>query len=324
MPNATVMIPVASASSTRWTDYQSAPRFRERVNIQAGGLVSFGWGRHIKKGFLKRVVPSIAGLNINSTVANVTIPYFSVSSLEWISDPMQSLTPFQRDVNKLYLKMGTRQGAGALVVPGTLGIIPDIEWTSRSFPSPTAVSAAGILVLYTSKQSKDLACGPNNSSISSALPATIGFVQQDVWCYAFARVAYKAGVGLCTDCRLSSYATLQNDIALTVQEDLMTSEALWLMPDVTSSLVLLNNSIPSSWGNIDEYVIEVLARSYSGAWTALTEYLGKDLVPLTSRFSATAPALQARVNLTRVYIWLGIHIVEISTGGRNVHGGILS
>ncbi|KAB5588240.1 hypothetical protein CTheo_8317 [Ceratobasidium theobromae] len=309
----TVNISVAS-NSQNWVYYQEASRFRERVAIQAGGLLSYAWGRDVELGVMKRVIPSISGLNINSTIGNVTIPYFAVTSLEWISDPMTELTPLQRDVNKMYLTMGTRQGAGALVVPGTLGIIPNSEWTNTSsFPPPSVVSETGTLVLYTSKQSSEIPCLANNSIISTHLPPSIGFVKQDLWCYAFARLAYQAGVGQCTNCRLSSYGTVRNDTPLTLQADPMVSEALALAPDVTSNLVLMNISIPSSWGNIDDYVIELLARSYSGAWIALAEYLGKDSPQLTSPFAATTPALRAQVDLTRVYIWLGIHLLVTAT-----------
>lgn len=72
----------------------------------------------------------------------------------------------------------------------------------------------------------------------------MGFEQVDEGCFAFAQVTYEAGVAVCRDCRISSAWTVQNDTALELEADALTTEALWLMPEIISFLVLTNSSIP--------------------------------------------------------------------------------
>lgn len=144
----------------------------------------------------------------------------------------------------------------------------------------------------------------------------MGLLQDGAICLAFARVTYSAGVAECVNCQISSPLTVQNDTNLDLKVDAMTTEALWLMPEIIGALVLMNSSIPSSWGNIDDYVIDLLSRSYSGAWTALTNYLGQPTTStsLTPRFVPSVPSLQARVNMPRVLIWLGIQLLATLCG----------
>ncbi|KAG8681903.1 hypothetical protein FRC08_015335 [Ceratobasidium sp. 394] len=93
----------------------------------------------------------------------------------------------------------------------------------------------------------------------------------------------------------------------------MVTEALRLMPDVISLLSVMNTSVPPTWGNIDDYVIAVLGRSYSGAWSALTEFVGSTSPPLASK-CASVVSMQAHITLWRVYLWLGIQLLATVAG----------
>lgn len=57
------------------------------------------WGRKAKRGILKRVLTSAGSLNINSTIANVTLQHFSVTLLEWITNPREVLMEEQWNVS---------------------------------------------------------------------------------------------------------------------------------------------------------------------------------------------------------------------------------
>lgn len=306
---ATVGVSVVS-NSDLWRRYSGfAPR-RKWTAQQAAGLASLAWGRKIEKDALKRVLPSISGLNTNSTITNVTVPYFSVAALEWISDPEATFSPDQLNISSIVANLSTFEGIESIQWGAGI-LIPDSPWNT-TFPSPSTVSETRTLILATHQLEEGSACEKNNSGIFQFSPS-IGFIQRGQTCYAFARVTYRAGAGLCVNCRASSYITVQNDTEVVLQEDRMTIEALRLMPDVISLLVLMNSSIPCTWEHLDDYVIGVLGRSYSGAWTALTNYVGGTSEPLSSGFTASLPSLQARVDLKRVYAWLAIqHLVTLS------------
>lgn len=86
------------------------------------------------------------------------------------------------------------------------------------------------------------------------------------------------------------------------------------MADVSVFLVMMNSSIPNTRDNIDDYVIGLLSRSYSEAWSGLTYNLGNSLTPLASSYSPSLPSLQAQVDLKRMYIWLSIQLLVTLSG----------
>ncbi|KDN40502.1 hypothetical protein RSAG8_08122, partial [Rhizoctonia solani AG-8 WAC10335] len=311
LTNITIKVPVAFHSN-EWDQYQGRVEWRNRVTVQAAGLVTSAWQPGDGKGALKRALRNATGLNVNSTIANVTLPYFAVLSLEWISDPTRELSSYQRDVDGFWSHVGVGDGT-ALTVPGTVAMIPDRNstWQAGPFPSPGIRSETRILVIYTSRMvgTLDPTCRLDNSNISSSLPPSLGLINQRSFCYGFARVTYEAGASVCTECRVSSALTIQNDTEMVLTEDTMTNEALWMLPDVANILVLSNTSILSSWGNLDDYVSELLARSYCGAWNGLHQWSGGRGEPLISEFSLTLPAIKAQVNLQRVYAWFVTQIL---------------
>lgn len=306
----------ASVTTDRfsWSDYATHTGRLEFTARQAAGLTSFAWGRGTEKGVLKRVLPSTALLNINSTITNVTLPYFSITAFEWILDP-KSLPSEQQNIRSIIANLST-VGDQSVMGLGSCSIIADEPWNSPPFPSPLAVSSRTATVIVTTHwlEPNTEPCRPDNSPLFSRLPPTIGYIQDGWECYMFARVTYSAGVGICNNCRVSSHSTVQNDTALALREDPMTNAALRLMPDTTNLYVRINTSVPSTMSNVDDYVIEVLGRSYSGAWTAITNFLGGSETPLTSSFSPSLPFLQAQVDLKRVYAWLAIQLLLTFSG----------
>jgi hypothetical protein len=57
-------------------------------NTLTSGFASTAWLNSLEdERTMKRVIDSIAHLPINSTLNNVTLPYFAISKLEWIRDP---------------------------------------------------------------------------------------------------------------------------------------------------------------------------------------------------------------------------------------------
>lgn len=215
--DSTVSIHTLGTDSDRqWSQWNTYPPRREWTAIQAGGLASLAWGRDPQNDALKRVLPSSFLLAVNSTISNVTVPYFSVTKIEWIEDPGRKLTSEQLAVtqsgcSKTILYQGTECPLYRL--PGTLALIPDTPsaWTNRSYTSPSIVSETRLMVFYAYwRGQNDSPCLPYLDD----LHPNIGLHLDANECWAFAWVTYTAGVSGCSSCRLSSYGTVQNDTEL--------------------------------------------------------------------------------------------------------------
>lgn len=297
-----------------WDLYIARPETREWSVRRAVGDISLAWGRSTEKGVMKRAITSIAGLDVNSTITNVTLPYFSVTAFEWVSNPSDSLPPEQLNTTNIGTKLGAYKSTIGPLQQGVGVLIPDTPWTATPFPSPSIVSETRTLAMLTHIPPWREGCTLNNTRRFGRLPSTMGFLLVDEFCFVFARVTYSAGAGLCKDCRVSSYSTVQNDTPLLLQDSLVTAEALRLMPDISVVLVQMNPSFSTDMGNIDDYVTEVLRRSYAGAWSALTYTIDGLSPPLTSSYSPSIPSLQAQLDLKRVYAWLTIQLLVSLSG----------
>lgn len=311
------VIAVTAMGEGQWSDWNRYLSRRERTCVTAAGLANVAWGRDSQNSpeILKRVLPSAAQLEMNSTITNVTLPYFSVSKIEWIKDPGSTLTSDQLTLDQACSKVTLYPGGECPLVKewNTVALVPDEPaiWTNRSFPSPSYVSETRLMRHYTHwKQSGD--CPPPIDPSLSDINT-----HRDTWdiCYAYAWVTYTAGVSVCNRCRISSFATVQNDGDLGVEEDPMTREALLMMPTVISMIGLMGNGSPSSYrGNLTEHVVTLLTRSYTASWTALTNFMGEHSPSLTTTYSAALPVSRALVDLKRVYLWLVIQFLITASG----------
>ncbi|CUA68050.1 hypothetical protein RSOLAG22IIIB_07724 [Rhizoctonia solani] len=85
-----------------WADYLRQDYLREQVVQMSPGAVNTAWGRNADKNVLKRAVSFANGLEFNSTITNVTLPYFMIHSLQWIKEPYEALTPDQRNCTQTW------------------------------------------------------------------------------------------------------------------------------------------------------------------------------------------------------------------------------
>ncbi|KAJ1304096.1 hypothetical protein OPQ81_008500 [Rhizoctonia solani] len=320
------------ATNLGWTGWNRYPAARERLAVSAAGYANIAWGRDTPDGWSKRVLRSCSALAINSTVATVRVPYFSVDSIEWIKDPEHSLSASQLDVLGTGCTLTSiharQQECPIRTAPGTLGLIPKANLTSSSpqgdpFPEPVIIKERRLMVLFSHwRESSDIPCEPvrpaNRTTrwISDKFPASVGFYPQKDGgeCWAFAWVNFTAGSGNCFNCRISSHSTVQSDDVLEVQPDRMADPALRVMPTAISLMTLMNSSIPSPWRNVEKYVAEVLGRSYAVSWAALVDWAGEGDDRLNSEFSPAMQSSRAKVDYSRVFTWLAIQLLITISG----------
>lgn len=297
---------------------------RKEVADRAAALSFVVWGRETQNDAIKRILLPAARLGVNSTLTSVLLPYFSITELDWVEDPANTLTSDQLSVfNVTCPKLAQVTGLCPLgdgytgAIPGTLALIPDPPWPNAT--SSSTFSGKRLMAMHTSDYSlADIfssgRCSQPNLPISEAFPPNIGiYADPDYYaCWAFAWVTFTAGAGVCQECRVSSYATVQNDTALVLKEDTLTSNALQIMPNVITSMMETNSSnVGPSWDNINDHVIGLLTRSYGASWMALTGGLSPSD---STTYSVSPPSSLASVHFTRVYIWLGLQCLVTISG----------
>jgi len=264
---------------------------------------------------MKRVLRSTQNLPINSTLNNVTLPYFTVDAFQWIKDPYSTLNKHE----KQQFGLG---GVGKPMVSATLtmALIPDVDYSppsNRTFPSPTTVSETRTLAILHSHHAAVDPC--SKGGFFGGLPEDVSLFQfvyehngRFRLCIAFARVTYTAGAAICAACRISALTVVQNDTVLFVESDAMTGDPLAIMPKLLTYMGLGGVSVPSP-SNITDYTIRVLPRAYGAAWTALTDTFAPSEMLKTD---VMIPVLMSRAQVFhwRVYVWLALNILLTLSG----------
>jgi len=249
---------------------------------------------------------------INSTLNNITLPYFAVSKLEWIKDPVAELPPTVLDSHlNLSDWNGFRRG-DLFAKSGTFAIIPE-AWGIVSPPSPYTgiISETRVIVGKTANSCDDTRTFGN-------LTADIGRHETRGGCFIYGRLTYSAGAAECTNCRISSWLTVQNDTELSISPDRTTVYALTMMPLVGGVMTLRSFSLPRTFNNLDEYVTEFFIRSYGAAWTVFTTVLQPEQVAptttLQSNVQIAVPTSRANIMWWRVSLWLVLNVMFTFSG----------
>ncbi|KAH7320360.1 hypothetical protein B0J17DRAFT_724041 [Rhizoctonia solani] len=284
---------------------------RQGCVLDALGFTIRGWGRDAEPGVLKRVSNSIDSLAINSTIENVTMPYFQVHSIQWIQN-RDDIPAFRNnsagDVLEPY--SASQMISGDLALPlGFALLVPNTttNWSSDPMES-TIIRDTRLLAMYYKFDAG------TNETPTPTLPPNAYIDNKQPYFYVYAWVAFSAGVGECKDhnCIVSSPSTVRNNTPVDLEPHQLTFQALALTPVVGIHLVSLNTSLPLMWNNIDDYVEAVLVRSYSGAWSALNWNMRTQTTQ--SSYLPSFPGLLALVDHRRVYLWLGLQLLVTLLG----------
>lgn len=290
----------------------------------AAALIGFTWGNDKMLDVTRRIVPSVGQLAANSTLTNITLPYFSVATLEWIKDPKHNLTSGQLDLINPDDPISCDAEAllSQICVPRVKNvpfIIPEKPFLNTSV-SPSVVSGRQLMaLLFPSGASGSESCDFSVLSSSTTFPAHIGLYKSIEGCWAFAWINFTAGAAECRQCQVVSNGVVQNNTELTLHEDRLVNPALLYLSNVSSiSIDKAFFNYISNWENIDEYVIGQLTRSYSASWSILTNDVCKDGTgvdpSLYTTYSVAPSSLQASVDTRRLYIWLGLQSLVTLSG----------
>ena len=319
-----------------WDQYSRyTPQIGDTV-IQLGtGIADIAWGKDgdDTASSIKRVLPTTRPLPTGAILNNVTVPYFVVDAFEWIENPDIAISQIWStdDAGNHFNPFMNAEGpyVGFFPVNGTWGPSPSSD---AGLPQPTIMSETRILVTLVDRvfnTTNTTGCTNRTTRYYGEIASDISLVPafyEDppssssgvTNCYTYARVTYRAGVRSCNKCSLSAQTVLQfgdGSTASELQPDVMTSDALALAPMLAQSMIMGNISVPSPINNINDFVPEVLSRSYQAAWTALTD---KFQSPLTSTATSVVIPVQqlsqAHVVRWRVYIWMVLNFMLMLSG----------
>ncbi|KAG8808579.1 hypothetical protein FRC17_003886 [Serendipita sp. 399] len=287
---------------------------------------------------LWRIERRTSDLPINSTLANITLPFFAIDSFEWITDPEQTLDSSvlsALDLESTLLNFAGEYHPLYASSWGYVALIPNRSWNATfpspilSFPSKIVIGAYHVLI--TVGDGADVPCEEGIGQLFEYLPPTVKMLrlpQPNAWCLAFAHVSIRTGAGTCRDCRVAAPLVVRNQSTIEPEPDNMAEAALYVMPEVSTLLSQLNVTQVSPRNGLEQYIRETLTLHYCGTWNvlALRTVLGLFLETMVKTYVQVS---EATVNRPRVIAWLVLNVcvaaccgaiafVQASTGRRRV------
>ena len=258
----------------------------------------------------RRILTTTQYLPVNSTLNNVTVPYFVVDDFEWIRDP----DPLPKQLRPLFHKF--KKPSPYFSLNGIGGLIPDSEWgppRTKKLGNPVVVSESRLFGFHVSQLKHPQLC-PQNYSIDPGAVVNLhrALVGDFNNCFAIANVTYRAGAAICQSCKLISPTVVQAQAPLPIIADSFTPMALGLAPVVATYLNFSGYAVPRNYSTNRTLVIELTSRAYQAAWGAFSTNLGHDQdetgveIPL--------PTLRANVVPWRVCLWVGLHLLYLTLG----------
>jgi hypothetical protein len=296
----------------------------EIISSAAAGFL--GWGSSNETNVMGRTLmdANAIRLPVNTTLNNITVPYFEVNKFEWLKNPEKSLTPQQLGVidptNSTYwLNISSSRNPLVNLWGYNAALVHDLYDPPRKSWSRTHTFPLVFLVNVL-PGSENVTCewgGAHGWTLSASVPDA-PFVQRRVgarvYCYVFANVTYTAGSATCKSCRLSSPLNVQSDTPLQVEDDPSTQYILLLMAQVAftirefQELAVLRQL---KWDTLDHYIISQLQRTYSAIWTYAVQNNGQEG---ETGVSLPIPGLRGIVDTKRVWAWFALQMAVTISG----------
>ena len=320
------------ATSDPWSPWVLyGEHFRMRYVDRGAALATHAWNRITNTTedppTFKRVIPPLRNLPLSSSLNNITVPWFKIESFNWITDPTEvsaDQIAFSRPNNTpgvLHLTAGCESVSPLSNTLHTTAILPDISYASLnlsatwSTPEPVKFEDKAAIVILNIGFAES--CEPGNS-LFGEIPSNLyvfGKSGHDL-CFVFAHITYSAGAATCYGCTVVFPMVVQSPPAteLTLQADIMTQHALYLMVDVIGELVNANVTLPSAWNNMENYTRELLMRGYSSAWTVMSELVAIYNPYPSTRVTIPITMSRAFVDYRRVWGWFALQGVAFIGG----------
>ncbi|KAG8706966.1 hypothetical protein FRC08_000773 [Ceratobasidium sp. 394] len=256
-------------------------------------------------------------LPANSTLNNITMPYFKITSFEWLADPERTLTPDQLgaiDVNNSARWTNVSVEFNPLQMMFSVAIValPQELFTSR-------LATQTYPVVFVARTGIDQ-CNWDRWDFARTAPTNAGLVYRKLpsgitACYAFANITYDVGAMTCTACTLSSLrSTVQTEPepdSSSFRDDIARPKATAMMSEIAYEMTTLTNyaNVPqSNWPTAQAYVESMLRRSYMAGWNQVQSgFNGRP--ELLTGVSLPIEFSQGRVDVRRVWAWFALQML---------------
>lgn len=231
---------MTTAAAWSWYYYNIESVERSLVQTRAMTLGLIAWTSDPESfGLLKRPLVEVPALNTNITARNITMPFFDVESIEWVTNLNTSLS-------QSYIYAASKSDSGMLNVSSnmnplhangsqnTLSLLFDTPWEndgshliqtnvttnsqgdtqwSPSIGIPDLSkfeSTDGVMAIWAYHVPPGMTCEDKNIDSSyggfGTLPENIAFASDaPFWtdCYVYAKIKYTAGVKTCWECEFN-------------------------------------------------------------------------------------------------------------------------
>lgn len=278
----------------------------------------------------RRFIPSLLEAPVHSKVKNVTMPYFQIHSLDWITsanqlvDEIEKLQRIIRDSDAPALKYSSLVFNNAFSF-GTdaarLVLVNEVPWApvvqdnvTYSWPFPPATVQTAVKWVIVATQFKD--------NCTAGWPPAFGprsdlYTYNDLLphpgCYVFARINYTAGAMVCHGCSVVLNGTVEGPtLGLPIPHPLV-SDAISMIPEVLFFMKVSNASQAPTWQNIDGYTRGMISTAYQASWNSLAN--SAQFSPMDeTEISTPYPVLVARIITWRVLAWFGLNLMLSLSG----------
>ncbi|CAE6447303.1 unnamed protein product [Rhizoctonia solani] len=279
--------------------------------------LSTAWSQDVEGGVLKRVVPLAAQLNINSTIDKVSLPFFAVTKVEWLSKAAAEEHVYQA-IESSINSSSFRPFIEQMGQPGAIGLIIT---NYSSLIHPPDFPTLPLLINVARKRSLNVnnydVCNsnttflPNDTTVPNFRLNRVyaRFASSTLFldgCFAYANVSYHTGFGICRNCRVTSPSTVQNDTELQeMKTSSLTDYAVELMYEYLPSLTPVKSALPELADSLETYVKAALIRSHSALWNTWNDEFG---YTQNSTYMPSFSTLKAEISHSRVYGWLTLQM----------------
>ncbi len=291
---------------------------------------------------VRRQMPSIRGVAINSILAEATVPHFNINSLEWITsasdfnDTLKDPVIYGAvDILADYtgtLNISSPDNPLRDVQYGEISMINENPWNpqspsengSYSFPESVMIYGTSLVVVLFNQADQE----HHFSSCHGATSVTFGdpgrlalySVREEVNilnCFALARLNFTAGVAVCQNCPVVADSVIEATPSPSQPQatlpDPLVHDSISMMPETLSYMSVMNISLVPTWENLDAYTRGMLSVAYQASWNSLSnEFQTGD--PTETAVAATIPVLVAHVARWRMLTWLGLNALLTISG----------
>lgn len=323
-----------------WDWYFYATRWRRSFVRRAAAYASITWGESVlapDRSHCRHVTNGGEGVTVNSTLLDATVPCIQIHSITFPRTPVSagvfSLVRHaafggQNDTISrveeppyLFLRDGNAVLFDPNDRPGLFEKLPHNE-TTRAMSRPgdylhsNQLMTAVVLVNGSAVDDGNNCTGLRESifggggfaNIFSPLDPGSGTYYYSMACFTYALVNLTAGVATsASSTYISSRVVEADERNLPIRAGPWVQEAIYLLPDVMSTLTMMNTTELNTWDNLEQYIDRVVRYSYQAAWDMLFRSFDTDTAALPVR--VYEQRLVADVSRRRVLAWLIVSLL---------------